>query len=95
LKVGSPIFVLEFSKPTIFPVKQLYWLYSKVILPLFGRLISNDKRAYVYLPESINDFPYGKTLIDIFKNCGYENCNYKPLTFQIATIYIGYKKNDI
>jgi demethylmenaquinone methyltransferase / 2-methoxy-6-polyprenyl-1,4-benzoquinol methylase len=92
IKDGSPLLVLEFSKPTIFPVKQIYLFYSSIFLPFFGRLISKDRRAYKYLPESIADFPYGNALIDVFKNCGFENCNFKPLTFQIATIYTGIKK---
>jgi demethylmenaquinone methyltransferase / 2-methoxy-6-polyprenyl-1,4-benzoquinol methylase len=92
LKDGSPLMVLEFSKPTIFPVKQFYWFYSKAFLPLIGRIISKDKSAYTYLPESIADFPYGNTLTTILNNCGFENCWYKPLTFQIATLYVGIKK---
>jgi demethylmenaquinone methyltransferase / 2-methoxy-6-polyprenyl-1,4-benzoquinol methylase len=94
LKVGSPLLVLEFSKPTIFPVKQLYQFYSAYFLPFFGKLISKDKKAYAYLPESIVNFPDGNNLIGIFKKCGYENCSFKPLTFQIATLYIGIKKKN-
>jgi demethylmenaquinone methyltransferase / 2-methoxy-6-polyprenyl-1,4-benzoquinol methylase len=92
LKEGSPLFVLEFSKPTKFPVKQLYRFYSTSFLPFFGKLISKDKKAYEYLPESIVNFPDGNNLIGIFNKCGYEKCRFKPLTFQIATLYIGIKK---
>jgi len=92
LKVGSPFIILEFSKPTIFPVKQFYWFYSNAILPLLGRIISKNRNAYTYLPESIANFPCGKKIIDIFVDCGFENCSFKPLAFQIATLYIGIKK---
>jgi len=92
LKDGSPLLVLEFSKPTVFPVKQAYWFYSKAILPLLGRLISKDKSAYTYLPDSIAGFLYGKALLEVFERCGFEKCRFRPLTFQVATIYVGFKK---
>jgi len=92
LKDGSPLLVLEFSKPTLFPVKQFYWFYSKIVLPIAGRIISKNSSAYTYLPDSIAEFPFGTKMVEIFKNCGYEYCRYKPLTFQIATLYIGIKK---
>jgi demethylmenaquinone methyltransferase / 2-methoxy-6-polyprenyl-1,4-benzoquinol methylase len=94
LKEGSPLLILEFSKPTVFPVKQFYYLYSRIFLPFLGRIISTDKKAYSYLPESIAEFPYGNSMIQIFQNCGYENCCFIPLSFQIATLYIGIKKKE-
>ena len=92
LKVGSPLLVLEFSTPTAFPVKQFYRFYSHILLPFFGKLISKDKNAYTYLPESISNFPFGEQMIPILKNCGFENCTFKSQTFQIATLYKGIKK---
>ena len=53
--------VLEFSKPTIFPVNFVYWFYFRCILPLIGRLISKSKNAYSYLPDSVYAFPTEKT----------------------------------
>jgi demethylmenaquinone methyltransferase / 2-methoxy-6-polyprenyl-1,4-benzoquinol methylase len=94
LKSDAPILILEFSRPTVFPIKQIYWFYSAFLLPVFGRLISKDKKAYNYLPESITNFPFGNHMIDILNHCGYKNCRYKSLTFQIATLYIGIKKLD-
>ena len=59
LKPGGKAVVLEFSKPKTFPIKQLFGFYSKVIIPLFGKYISKDERAYTYLPESVAVFPEG------------------------------------
>lgn len=56
LKPGGKAVVLEFSKPKTFPIKQLFGFYSKVIIPLFGKYISKDERAYTYLPESVAVF---------------------------------------
>jgi demethylmenaquinone methyltransferase/2-methoxy-6-polyprenyl-1,4-benzoquinol methylase len=92
IKPGGAIFILEFSQPERFPFKQLYRFYSFTVLPFFGKLISNDSRAYNYLPESIREFPYGSKMVEILEGCGFVQCRYIPLTFQVATIYIGVKK---
>lgn len=93
LKSGGPLLILEFSTPTVFPVKQFYRFYSVIVLPFFGKLISKDRNAYNYLPESIKKFPFGENMIEILNRCGYEKCVFKPQTFQIATLYIGTKKS--
>ena len=92
LKVGQPLFILEFSKPTVFPVKQFYHFYSFKLLPLIGKIISKDPRAYQYLPESIQAFPSGDEFIERMKRCNFVNCRQIPLSFRIATIYIGHKQ---
>lgn len=89
LKPGAPIVVLEFSKPKAFPIKQLYNFYSNFALPLVGKLISKDKAAYTYLPESVSAFPEGKDFIKILSLSGFKKCRHIPLTFGISSIYIG------
>ncbi len=91
LKPGGTGFILEFSKPKSFPFKQMFWFYFKVILPIVGKLVSKDNRAYTYLPESVQAFPQGDDFLDIMKNCGYINVDRKALTGGIATIYTGEK----
>jgi len=92
LKPSKPLIVLEFSKPTKFPIKQFYQFYSFKLLPLIGRLVSKDPRAYTYLPESIKAFPSGNDFIDVMEKCGFVNCIQIPLSARIATIYIGHKE---
>jgi demethylmenaquinone methyltransferase/2-methoxy-6-polyprenyl-1,4-benzoquinol methylase len=88
---GGKVFILEFSKPGKFPVKQLYFFYFRYILPVLGRIISGDKAAYTYLPESVGKFPDGKKFIEILDKVGFKNTKMTPLTFGIATIYEGEK----
>ena len=91
LKSGGKAVILEFSKPTIFPFKQLYNFYFRWILPKIGRLVSKDNAAYTYLPESVNEFPYGDRFLQILHKTGYKNTKCKPLTLGISSIYIGEK----
>jgi demethylmenaquinone methyltransferase / 2-methoxy-6-polyprenyl-1,4-benzoquinol methylase len=91
LKPGGSCLVLEFSKPTTFPVKQFYNFYFKNILPLIGKLVSKDKSAYTYLFESVQAFPDGNNFIDIFESVGFKQTKWVPLTFGITSIYLGKK----
>lgn len=83
--------VLEFSKPRKFPIKQLYNLYFLNILPAIGKLISKDPRAYTYLPESVKAFPDGADFVSIMEKCGYKDVKQIPVSFGIASIYLGKK----
>lgn len=91
LKPGGSLVVLEFSQPTAFPIKQLYAIYSKTLLPLIGRLVSKDTAAYTYLPESAAVFPSGQRFLDIMHGVGYKQLKARPLLFGITSLYYGKK----
>ena len=91
LRKGGKVVVLEFSKPTGFPFKQLYNFYFKNILPLIGKLTSQDNRAYTYLYESVQAFPDGENFITVLNKIGFKDTQCKPLTLGICSIYVGYK----
>lgn len=91
VKPGGQIVVLEFSRPRKFPVKQLYNFYFKHILPRVGRMVSRDKGAYTYLPESVGAFPDGPAFLHELEKVGFGQTVEKRLTFGIATIYSGIK----
>lgn len=91
LRPGGKAVILEFSKPKGFPMKQLFGFYSKYMIPFFGKMISKDKRAYSYLPESVAAFPEGKEFTDILEKIGYTNVKADRVGGGIATIYSGVK----
>jgi len=86
LKEQKSVYILEFSKVEGF-MGPLYMFYFKNILPLIGRLVSKDNRAYTYLPDSVNAFPFGEKMKQILLNVGYKKVEYKKLSLGIATIY--------
>ncbi len=92
LRKGGRMVVLEFSKPRAFPFKQLYLFYFRHILPHVGGLISHDKNAYTYLPESVLAFPDGSDFEKHMAKAGLINVRSKTLTLGIATIYTGEKQ---
>lgn len=87
LKPSGRLLVLEFSKPKKFPIKQSYYLYSNFILPFFGKLISKDKSAYTYLPESVAAFPEGEDFLGQLSKVSFKDSFHKQLSGGIASIY--------
>jgi demethylmenaquinone methyltransferase/2-methoxy-6-polyprenyl-1,4-benzoquinol methylase len=87
LKPGGTSIILEFSKPTAFPVKQLYNFYFNYMLPGIGKLVSKDSSAYTYLPESVEAFPDGNKFVSILAKVGYKDIKEIRLMFGIASIY--------
>jgi demethylmenaquinone methyltransferase/2-methoxy-6-polyprenyl-1,4-benzoquinol methylase len=88
LKKNGVLVILEFSKPTIFPVKQFFGIYFRYILPFIGKFVSADASAYTYLPESVNAFPESENFLEILRQVGFTSPIQKRLTFGICTIYI-------
>lgn len=91
LKPGAPLAILEFSQPKNRWFKRLYYFYFCNVLPMVGRLVSKDVRAYTYLPESVNAFPYGDAFVQKLQLAGFKNIQCNELTFGISTLYTAEK----
>ena len=91
LKPDGQLVVLEFSKPTIFPFKQLFNMYFKYILPRIGSLTSKDSKAYHYLYESVQVFPDGDDFLNVLQSTGFKSYQCKKLSLGICSIYSGFK----
>jgi demethylmenaquinone methyltransferase/2-methoxy-6-polyprenyl-1,4-benzoquinol methylase len=91
MRPGGRLVILEFSKPYVFPIKQLYNTYFKYVLPLIGRLTSRDIRAYTYLFESVQAFPEGEQFTDILTKTGFQHPICERLTLGICSIYTATK----
>ena len=94
LKPGGIFYILEFSKPAKSPYKQMYQFYFTKILPLIGRMVSKDKSAYTYLPESVNEFPDGDDFLAILAEVGFLDNRCFKQTFGIASIYEAHKSEN-
>ena len=86
VKENKSIYILEFSKVEGF-LGPFYMFYFKNILPAIGRLVSKDNRAYTYLPDSVNAFPFGEKMKNILLKTGFKKVEYTKLSLGIATIY--------
>lgn len=91
LKPGGQLMILELTTPQHFPMKQAYWMYSRLFIPTIGRLISKDRTAYSYLPKSIEAFIQGKEMTNTLLKNGFSEALYKTYTFGICTMYLASK----
>jgi len=74
-------------------MKQLYNMYSRFFIPFIGRLISSDKNAYQYLPQSISAFPQGEKMLNILKKNGFHILQHKTYTAGICSLYMAQKRS--
>lgn len=79
--------IADLCSPTAFPMRQLFWLYQKMMMPLAGRLISRDDKAYTYLPETMRAIPQGDDMKAIFEKAGFHDVGYRRLPFGMCMLY--------
>ena len=91
LKPGGHLVILELTTPDRFPMKQLFAIYSKVVIPLLGKLLSKDNSAYHYLPDTIKVFPQGEVMKGVISKAGFGEVHFRRLTFGICTLYTATK----
>ncbi|MFO8068038.1 MAG: bifunctional demethylmenaquinone methyltransferase/2-methoxy-6-polyprenyl-1,4-benzoquinol methylase UbiE [Bacteroidales bacterium] len=87
LKPGGMFYILEFGMPRNWFVRGVYKIYFVKLLPFIGKIFSKDKKAYSYLPKSVEKFIYGDEFVDILKNAGFENVRYRKLSMGITYLY--------
>jgi demethylmenaquinone methyltransferase/2-methoxy-6-polyprenyl-1,4-benzoquinol methylase len=89
---GGRVAVLEFSMPTNRLIRGGYRFYFRRILPRLGQLLSRNRQsAYSYLPASVEEFPQGAALAERMERAGLAGVRWTPLTFGVATLYVGRK----
>jgi demethylmenaquinone methyltransferase/2-methoxy-6-polyprenyl-1,4-benzoquinol methylase len=89
---GGKIAVLEFSLPRRQPLRGLYHWYFRHVLPRIGQALArNSDDAYRYLPESVGEFPSGEALAERMRAAGASDIRMSPMTFGVATLYVGTK----
>ena len=91
LRPGGHLAILELSSPTKFPMKQLFPVYAKYVMPTLGRMFSKDAKAYKYLPQSMAAFPQGEVMKGILEKVGFSKVDFRRYTGGICTFYLATK----
>jgi len=92
IKPGGELIILEFSTPKSKTLKKIYRTYFHKILPFIGKIISKDKKAYTYLPISVEHFPARREFARWIEDEDFSPVNFWRLFNGIAVIYKGIKK---
>jgi demethylmenaquinone methyltransferase/2-methoxy-6-polyprenyl-1,4-benzoquinol methylase len=91
LRRGARLVILEFTTPPRQPLRALYFLYFRRVLPFIGRLVSRHGDAYRYLPESVLAFPEPEALAERMREQGFRDVNHERLLGGICAIHVGVK----
>ena len=91
LNAGGHLSVIDLCTPVSFPMKQLFYIYKKVVMPLLGKLISKDDLAYTYLPDTMDAIPQAERMQKIIQQAGFHNVNFRRLPFGMCILYTAEK----
>ncbi len=89
---GGELVAVDLCAPRSFPMKQLFWVYKKAVMPTVGRLVSHDTGAYSYLPDTMDKVPQGEDMKRIIEKAGFHDVSYRHLAFGMCILYSGKKK---
>lgn len=91
LNDGGHLSVVDLCAPVSFPMKHLFYIYKKCVMPTLGRLLSKDATAYSYLPDTMDAVPQGKRMQSIIEQAGFKNVRFKRLIFGMCMLYTAEK----
>ena len=91
LKDDGHLSVVDLCAPVSFPMKQLFWLYKKVVMPTLGKLLSKDTSAYTYLPDTMDAVPQAERMQHIIQQAGFHHVNFRRLAFGMCILYTAEK----
>jgi demethylmenaquinone methyltransferase/2-methoxy-6-polyprenyl-1,4-benzoquinol methylase len=91
LKSGGRIIILDTTHPRRNLFWPFLWLHLHLVIPLLGWLITGQRAAYTYLPESTERFVYAEELLSALSAIGFKNTGFKRLMFGTIAIHWGEK----
>ncbi len=91
LRCGGRFVCVETSQPKQRPLKILYHLYLRKIVPWLGGLVSGRKAAYRYLGASAVNFPPAEQVAEMLLNAGFQEASFKLLAFGVVALHVGVK----
>lgn len=91
LRPGGHLIILELSYPHNIFYRFLFGIYSHIVMPFVGRVISGDNSAYTYLPKTMRAFPQGEEMQRILLTNGYSQVTFRRLTMGLCTLYVATK----
>lgn len=91
IKPGGRVACLEVARPDSALIRGVHRFYFFRVVPLLGRLVSGEREAYVYLPDSSTRFPSPPRLAEIMENAGLRNVHFRKLGFGAVAVHWGTK----
>ncbi len=94
VRPGGWIVVLESSPPKKNLLRPFILFHLNYIIPSLGKLVTGDRDAYSYLPDSTQQFQEPESLLDIMRKSGLANVSYELTMFGTIAIHSGCKPDS-
>lgn len=94
LAPGGRLAILEFTRPPYAPVRAWMAFWNRYVMDPLGRLISGQRDAYQYLPESVSRFPDAQTLAQMMRDSGFTSVDFTYFDLGIVALHIATKPNS-
>ncbi len=91
VKPGGRVVCLEITMPATPVFRQLFHLYFFRVVPWIGGLISHQREAYTYLPESVVNFPRPPQLSELMKAVGLRDVRFQTAMMGTVAVHWGTK----
>jgi demethylmenaquinone methyltransferase/2-methoxy-6-polyprenyl-1,4-benzoquinol methylase len=91
LKPGGRYVILEFSRPTFAPWRRVYHVYLRHAIPAIGGMLTGDRDGFVYLNDSIRQFPTQPALAAELRQAGFQQVSWKDLSGGIVALHTAVK----
>ena len=89
LKPGGQLLILDMTRPRSKVLAPFIRFYLNRVVPLLGTLVTSQKEAYTYLPDSTQSFLKAEELAKKMKTSGLQNVDFETLNFGTVAIHRG------
>jgi demethylmenaquinone methyltransferase/2-methoxy-6-polyprenyl-1,4-benzoquinol methylase len=89
LKPGGQVLILDMTRPRSQLLAPFIRFYLNRVVPLLGTLVTGQKEAYTYLPDSTQSFLKAEELAEKMKVAGLHQVHFETLNFGTVAIHHG------
>ena len=91
LAPGGCFGILELTRPTSWLPRIGHRLYTRLVLPLLGKIVAKNTAAYHYLASSVETFASPDALESTLRKVGFTQFKRTPLTLGTVTLFLAVK----
>lgn len=88
---GGRVAILDFSRPKLAPVRWGHALYTKLLMPRVGKLMTGTSEPFDYLYRSIQEWYTPEEFADMLRAAGFGEVSYRMMGLGTVALHTGRK----